>query len=262
MEGWEQRLLCTWLQSLKDQRSWVSGFCGSNAKKGWRVLYASLNFTTWCNYQPREQWCIPNSCHHLRSTFFLDEEWELDTKKNRSNRLIAQVYQVCTVVVMCTRGSWESHHLDIAVSAVLGIHKHPQDQLIPKIDCFKLKQALTVIPWTVNSTLYSLYLWRRQSVFFGFFCIPQTLQDFSYYTYHSCKCQLSNSFLHCLSSSELCLNHGCPLFHWKSPGKTLGNFTKWSKRVSGGLGQRIILWKFTRHKSPGKLHIMFSETYY
>jgi hypothetical protein len=28
----------------------------------------------------------------------------------------------------------------------LGIHKYPQDQLIPKIDCFKLKQALTVIP--------------------------------------------------------------------------------------------------------------------
>jgi hypothetical protein len=32
--------------SKKDQRSWVSGFCGSNAKKGWRVLYASLHFTT------------------------------------------------------------------------------------------------------------------------------------------------------------------------------------------------------------------------
>jgi len=30
---------------------------------------------------------------------------ELDTKKNRSNRLIAQVYQVCTTVVMCMRGS-------------------------------------------------------------------------------------------------------------------------------------------------------------
>jgi hypothetical protein len=48
---------------------------------------------------------------------------ELDTKKNRSSRLIAQVYQV----VMCMRGSWESHHLDIAMSAVLGIHKHTQD---------------------------------------------------------------------------------------------------------------------------------------
>jgi hypothetical protein len=32
--------------SKKDQRSWVSGFCGSNAKKGWRVLNTSLNFTT------------------------------------------------------------------------------------------------------------------------------------------------------------------------------------------------------------------------
>ncbi|CAK9195058.1 unnamed protein product [Sphagnum troendelagicum] len=32
--------------SKKDQTSWVSGFCGSNAKKGWRVLYASLHFTT------------------------------------------------------------------------------------------------------------------------------------------------------------------------------------------------------------------------
>jgi len=32
--------------SKKDQRSWVSGFCGSNAKKGWTVLYASLHFTT------------------------------------------------------------------------------------------------------------------------------------------------------------------------------------------------------------------------
>jgi len=32
--------------SKKDQRSWVSSFCGSNAKKGWRVLYASLHFTT------------------------------------------------------------------------------------------------------------------------------------------------------------------------------------------------------------------------
>jgi hypothetical protein len=32
--------------SKKDQKSWVSGFCGSNAKKGWRVLYASLHFTT------------------------------------------------------------------------------------------------------------------------------------------------------------------------------------------------------------------------
>ncbi len=209
----------------KDQKSWVSGFCGSNAKKGWRVLYASLNFTTWCDYQPREQTCIPNSCHHLCSIFFLDEEWELDTKKNRSDRLIAQVYQVCTMVVMCMRGSWESHHLDIAISVVLGIHKHPQDQLIPKIDCFKLKHELTVIPWTVNSTLSSLYLWRKQSVF-CVFCIPQTLQDFSYYTYHSFKCQLSNSFLHCLSSSKLCLNHGCPLVHWKSPGKNIGKFHK------------------------------------
>ncbi len=102
-------------------------FLWSNAKKGWRVLYASLHFTTWCNYQPREQRCIPNSCHHLCSTFFLDEELELDTKKNRSSRLIAQVYQGCTMVVMCMRGSWESHHLDIAMSAVLGIHKHTQD---------------------------------------------------------------------------------------------------------------------------------------
>jgi hypothetical protein len=41
--------------SKKDQRSWVSGFCGSNAKKVWRVLYASLHFTTGCDYQPREQ---------------------------------------------------------------------------------------------------------------------------------------------------------------------------------------------------------------
>jgi len=32
--------------SKKDQRSWVSGSCGSNAKKGWRVIYASLYFTT------------------------------------------------------------------------------------------------------------------------------------------------------------------------------------------------------------------------
>jgi hypothetical protein len=32
--------------SKKDQRTAVSGFCGSNAKKGWRVLYASLHFTT------------------------------------------------------------------------------------------------------------------------------------------------------------------------------------------------------------------------
>jgi hypothetical protein len=44
------------------------------------------------------------------------------------------------------RGSCESHHLDVAVSVVLAIHKHPQDQLIPKIDCFKLKHELTVIP--------------------------------------------------------------------------------------------------------------------
>ncbi len=32
--------------SKKDQRSRVSGLCGSNAKKGWRVLYASLHLTT------------------------------------------------------------------------------------------------------------------------------------------------------------------------------------------------------------------------
>jgi len=32
--------------SKKDQRSWVSGFCASNGKKGCRVLYASLHFTT------------------------------------------------------------------------------------------------------------------------------------------------------------------------------------------------------------------------
>ncbi len=123
------------------------------------------------------------------------------------------------------RGSWESHHLDIAISVVLGIHKHPQDQLILKIDCFKLKHELTVIPWTINSTLSSLYLWRKQSIF-CIFCIPQTLQDFFYYTYHSFKCQLSNSFLHGLSSSKLCLNHGCPPFHSKLLGKNIGKFHK------------------------------------
>jgi len=53
--------------------------------------------------------------------------------------------------------------------------------------------------------------------------------------------QLSNSFLHCLSSSELCLNHGCPPFHWKSPGKNIGKFHKMIQKLSGGLGQRIIL---------------------
>jgi hypothetical protein len=162
------------------------------------------------------------------------------------------------MVVWCMRGSWESHHLDIGMSAVLGIHKHPQNQLIPKIDCFKLKQAITVIPWTVNSTLYSLYLWRKQSVFWVF-CIPQTLQDFSYYTYHSCKCQLSNTFLHCLSS-ELCLNHGCPPFHWKSPGKNIGKFHKMIQKSIWRLGPKDHFVK--THKSPGKLCIMFSETHY
>ncbi len=156
------------------------------------------------------------------------------------------------MVVMCTRGNWESHHLDIAMSAVLGIHKHPQDQLIPKIDCFKLKQALTVIPWTVNSTFYSLYLWRKQSVFRISLTTHTIHVNVNYQT-------LSCTVYHLLSCAwimVLLLSIGNQLE------KTLGNFTKWSKKVSGGLGQRIILWKFTRHKFPSKLHIMFSETYY
>jgi len=73
-----------------------------------------------------------------------------------------------------------------------------------------------VIPWTVNSTLYSLYVWRKQSVF-CVFCIPQTLQDFS--STHTIHHLLSCAWIMVVLSSV-----GNRLE------KTLGNFTKWSKR--------------------------------
>ncbi len=168
MQGWEQQLLCTWLQSLSisllrcwswlaKQRSKGETSSAVGNSQRWRAWHFVQGNHCWrgCDLPhskiPHQQvfkegpkelgfWFVWIQCQKgLESSLCITKlhnlMW-LSTKgakvytqflsppvfnilswlgvgaiykKNRTDRLIAQVYHVCTMVLMCMRGSWESH---------------------------------------------------------------------------------------------------------------------------------------------------------